>query len=95
MISDVRVRRFAIGSAKSEAPSLVLPNSAVKDVRGATHVLTYALRTAKLINIRRLHCERELIFVIENFSVYEIIALYDNKLVKGSERGQQIGKLFG
>ena len=64
----------------------MLPDSVVKDVRGATHDLAYVLRTTKLINNRRSHCERKLIFVIEEISDSEIITLYDNKFVKGSER---------
>ena len=70
----------------------MLPDSVVKDVRGATHVLAYALRTTKLINNRRSHCERELIFVVEEFSDFEIIALYDNKLANGSEPRTAIWK---
>ena len=73
----------------------MLPKSVVKDVRGATHVLAYALRTTKLINNGRSHCERDLIFVIEEFSDSEVITLYNNKLVKRSGLGHQIGKLFG
>ena len=72
----------------------MLPDSVVKDVRVATPVIAYALRTTKLINKRRSHYEKKLILVIEELSDLEIITLYDNKLVKGSEGGQQIGKLF-
>ena len=77
---------------------LILSESVLKDVRGqrgANHVLAYALRTTKLINNRRSHCEEELIFVIKEISDFEIITLYAKKLVKGSERGQKIGKLLG
>ena len=52
------------------------------DVRGATHVPAYALRTTKLIYNRESRSERGLIFVIEEFSDSEIIMLYDNKMVK-------------
>ena len=60
----------------------MLPDSVVKDVRGATHVLAYALRATKLINNRQSHYERELIFAIDAFFYFEIITLYDNKLVR-------------
>ena len=62
----------------------MLPDSAVKDVCGATHLLAYALRTTKLINNRRSHCERELIFVIEEFFDSEIIMLYDDSKLESS-----------
>ena len=52
----------------------MLPDSVVKDVRGATHVFAYALRTTKLLNNRRSHCSRELIFVIEEFSIFKSLS---------------------
>ena len=69
------MRRLALRSDSSEAPSLMLPNSVVKEVLSATHVLAYALRITKLINSIRSHCERKLLFVIEEFSDSEIITL--------------------